>query len=246
MNHNVFDTLAAGYALGALDGQDLTDFEAHLAAGCARCTATLRDHAEALADLARSAPPAAPPARVREAPRGGRLRWAVATAAAVVAAAALTGAYVAARYEARLGQMAREAYALRQRLEKHEATLRDQLAIYAGAVDLLRDPATQVIALRGLGPSARATGRLIWNERSGGHLFVANLAPAPPGMTWELWTTAAAVPRPAGVFQVDASGKGSHRVTAVPGGTPVTVFAVTLEPEGGSPAPTGPMALASR
>ena|SRR5437879_4975476 len=102
-----------------------------------------------------------------------RLSWAVATAAAVVVAAWFTGAFVAARYEARLGQMARETAALRARLERDLAALNEQLAQYRSAADLLRDPATQVVALRGLGPSPEATGRVLWHPAIGGHLFVA-------------------------------------------------------------------------
>src|SRR5438094_100740 len=67
MNHEPFDTLAAAYALGALDGEELVEFEAHLAQECARCAVTLRESYEALAALARSAPPAVPPPEVKQA-----------------------------------------------------------------------------------------------------------------------------------------------------------------------------------
>ena len=63
------------------------------------------------------------------------------------------------------------------------------------------------------------------------------------GKVYELWTISAGQPRPAGVFTVDASGRATHPVA--PTRAPVDVFAVTLEPEGGVPAPTGPIVLAS-
>ena len=129
-------------------------------------------------------------------------------------------------------------------MEREIAALTDQLAAYRSAADLLRDPATRVVTLRGLGPSPEATGWVIWHQ-AGGQLFVANLPPAPPGKAYELWTIGETVPRPAGVFRVDAEGRATHRVEPVAGGRPVKVFAVTLEPEGGVPAPTGPMVLAS-
>ena len=236
-DHERFDTLAAVYALGALDGEERREFEAHLAQGCAQCAATLSQHEETLAALARSAPPMVPPPEVREAllarigaaaqrrerARRSWLTWAVATAAAVVVSAWFSGAFVAVRYEAQLGQMARESAALRE---------------------LLRDPATQVVALRG--PSPGATGRVIWHPKAGGHVFVANLPPSPPGKAYELWTIGDAAPQPAGVFRVDAQGRGSHRIAPAEDGAPVKVFAVTLEPEDGVPAPTGPMVLASK
>ena len=140
--------------------------------------------------------------------------------------------------------MAREAAALRARVQQDEAALREQIAVYQSTVDLLRDPTTRVVTLHGLGPSPEATGRIIWHPVSGGHVFVANLRAAPAGSALELWTIGDGAPQPAGLFQVDASGRGTHRIAAVEGGKPVKVFAVTLEPESGVPAPTGPMVLA--
>ena len=140
-----------------------------------------------------------------------RLSWAVATAAAVVVAAWFTGAFVAARYEARLGHMARE-----------------------------------TAALRGLGPSPEATGRVLWHPAIGGHLFVAGLPPAAPGKAYAVWSIADAAPRPAGVLRVDAEGRGSLRLAPAEGGKPVKVFAITLEPEVGVAAPSGPMVLRSK
>jgi anti-sigma-K factor RskA len=259
--HEPFDELAAGYAVGALDGEDVVRFETHLAEGCERCALTLLDSREALARAALAEPPAVPPAGVKaallarvkaEAPRPARgprsraswVPWAAATAAVAAVAALLTGGMVASRYEARLGQMARETAAVRERLLRDEAALREQVAVYRGAVELLRDPATRVIDLRGAGPSPEATARLVWHATAGGQLFVANLPPAPAGKAYELWTLGGPAPRPAGVFQVDASGRAIHPVAPVPGA--VARFAVTLEPEAGVPAPTGPIVLASR
>jgi anti-sigma-K factor RskA len=259
MSHEPYETLAATYAVGALDGQDLVDFERHLAGGCDVCQAALRESSETLATLARSRPPMIPPPAVKEellrriaaapAPRRAwRPRpfvWAVGTVAAVIAGAAFTGAFVATRYEAKLGVMARESAALRLRVEREEAALREQLAIYRSAADLLRDPQAQVVTLRGLGPSPEATARVIWHPANGGYLFVANLPSAPAGKAYELWTIGDAAPQPAGLFQVDSSGRAAHRIAPVEGGKPVKVFAVTLEVEGGVPKPEGPMVLAS-
>jgi anti-sigma-K factor RskA len=256
-DHDTFEELAAVYAVGALDGDDLARFEAHLAEGCARCTATLRYSREALHRLALAGPPAVPPPEVkaglmariaapRERVRGRAswVPWAAATAAAAAITAMITGGVVASRYEARLGQMARETAAVRERLLRSEAALRDQVAVYRGAVELLRDPATRVVDLRGAGPSPEASGRMVWHDKAGGHLFVANLPPAPAGKAYELWTLGGPAPQPAGTFQVDAAGRASHRVA--PAGAPPMKFAVTLEPEAGVPAPTGPIVLASR
>ena len=67
MSHEPFDTLAPVYAVGALDGDDLVRFEAHLREGCPACEAVLRESEEALAAMTREATPVIPPAHVREA-----------------------------------------------------------------------------------------------------------------------------------------------------------------------------------
>ena len=258
-SHEIFEELAAVYAVGALDGDDLVRFEAHLAEGCERCVTTLRESEQALARVALAGTPAVPPpavktglrqrvvadGRARRAPaRASWVPWAAATGAVAALAALLTGGFVASRYEARLGQMARETAAVRERLQRNEAALREQVAVYRNAVELLRDPATRVFELRGAGPSPEASGRLIWHDTAGGHLFVANLPPAPAGKAYELWTLGGAAPQAAGTFQVDAAGRATHRVQ--PAGGPSSKFAVTLEPEPGVAAPTGPIVLASR
>ena len=258
-NHEPYATLAATYAIGALDGQDRVDFERHLAGGCDVCEATLRESAETLAALARSRPPMIPPPAVKEAlvrrlaatapvrrgeARPRRLVWAVGTAAAVIAAAAFTGTWVATRYEAWVGEKAREWSAVRAELEAEANLLRKQIDVYANAADLLRDPQAQVVTLRGLGPSPEATGRVVWHPVRGGYVFVDKLPEAPKGMAYEMWTIGDGAPQPAGLFQVE-SGRAVHRIDPVKDGKPVKVFAVTLETEAGVPAPQGPMVLAS-
>ena len=85
MNHEPFETQAAAYALGALDGEERTQFEEHLARGCAACATAVREHREALADVVREAAPMIPPAHVKAAlmrrvaataaPRASWRRW---------------------------------------------------------------------------------------------------------------------------------------------------------------------------
>ena len=210
MNHEPFETLAPVYVAGALDGDDLVRFEAHLRDGCAECEAVLRASTEALAALAASATPTIPPAHVRDvllrrvdassrprSTRFGWVRWAAATAAAAVAAAVFTAGVVASRYEKRLGVIAREAAVLRDTMRREQATLRDELARARVVAVLLRDPATRVVVLNGLAPAPGASGRMVWHEKAGGQLYVRGLPPAPAGKAYELWTIAGATPKPA-------------------------------------------------
>ena len=249
-SHDTYETLAAVDAVGALDGDDLTGFETHLATGCDACASLVRESQEALAQLALAGPPAVPPPDVKarllqrlgsgeraRAQRRGWLTWAAATAAVVALAVMLASGIVASRYEAQLGRMAREMGQERERLQREEAALRTQVAV----LELLRDPATRVLELRG--ESSSAVARVIWNDKAGGHLLVANLPPAPAGKAYELWVLGGGQPRPAGLFQTDADGRAAQKVDAT---GEAKGFAVSLEPAQGVPAPTGPIVLASK
>ena len=253
-DHETYETLAAVYAVGALDGDDVARFEAHLAEGCERCEVIVRESREALARMAMAATPAVPPPHVKAAlharidaatrrPDARSLRrswlaWSAATAAVVALAAMLTSGIVASRYEAKLGQVAREIAGERERLQRQEAALRAQVA----AMELLRDPVTRIVELRSpLGTSAAA--RVIWNDKAGGYLMVANLPEAPAGKAYELWALGSGAPRAAGRLPVDAGGRAAQKVDS---GEPAKGFAITLEPASGVPAPTGPIVLASK
>lgn len=258
MNRDEINELAAVYALGALEGEDLARFEALLAARDPDSLAALEEFEAALVGLAAAAE--TPPSSVKAAlmariasegrarpnigavrPPQGRSRrslwptiWAGAMAAGIAAIA--VGLWVSSAYEKRLDGLAREAAVLRAELDRQQAV-----------VGLLRDPATQIIALSGLEPAPSARARMIWNAPVGGLFVAAGLPAIPDGKSYQLWAIVEkSAPVSAGVFTVDAKGVGSLRVPPLPGVGTVAVFAVTLEPAGGLSAPSGKMYLAGK
>ncbi len=261
MNRDEIAELAAGYALGALDAEDRARFEALLAAGDAEATAALGDFEGVLTGLAAETAETPPPAvkaalmaridaqgRSREAvvqtlssikpDRSRRSAWTLVLSGAMAAgiAAIAVGLVVSAAYDRRLSQLTQEAAALKQEAERQQSV-----------IALLRDPATQVVALSGLEPAPGAKARMLWHATAGGLLVAQGLPPAPEGKAYELWAIAGkGAPQPAGVFTVDAKGIGGLRVAPIPAAGAVDTFAVTLEPAGGVPAPTGAMYLAGR
>ena len=261
MNRDEIVALAAGYALGALDAEDRARFEALLVAGDAEATAALRDLESAVAGLAAETTATPSPAvkaalmaridaqgRSREAvvrtlssvrpDRPRRSTWTLVLSGALAAgiAAIAVGLIVSSAYDRRLTQLAYEAAALKQETERQQSL-----------VALLRDPATQVVALSGLGPAPGAKARMLWHATAGGLLVTQGLPPAPEGRAYELWAIAGtSAPVPAGIFTVDARGVGSLRVAPIQAAGAVDTFAVTLEPAAGGPAPTGPMYLAGK
>ena len=62
MDHENWLELADVYAAEALDGEDLSEFNAHLAAGCPLCQARIRETHEALAGISVSLEPISPAA----------------------------------------------------------------------------------------------------------------------------------------------------------------------------------------
>jgi anti-sigma-K factor RskA len=261
MNRDEIRELAALYALGGLEGEDRARFDALLASGNAEALAAVRDFEGALTGLAAATRVTPPPAvksalmarigaedqpvprlSVAEAPMQApppRALWPAVWAGALAAglAALVVGLSVSATYEKRLTELAKESATLRGELERQQAV-----------VALVRDPATKVVALGGLKPAPQARARMLWHARTGGLLLVTGgLPPAPEGKAYELWAIVGKnAPVPAGLFSVDAKGTGSLRVPPLPGVDQVDVFAVTLEPAGGVPAPTGAMYLAGR
>ncbi|HEU5189129.1 MAG TPA: anti-sigma factor [Methylomirabilota bacterium] len=257
MSRDELDELAAGYALGGLDAEDRARFEGLLRADEAARRA-LRRFEETLVRVAAERPEPPPPevkaallARVAASPRAGngarvvplhgrprRSVWTVVLAGAMAAgvAAIAVGLAVSSRYEHRLETLGQEARTLKAELDRQ-----------ASVLAILRDPATQMVALSGQTPSPGAHARMLWHEKAGGLLVAAGLPAPPPGKAYQLWAIVGkSAPVSAGVFTVDPKGTGSLRVPPLPGVSRVDVFAVTLEPEGGVPAPTGAMYLAGK
>ena len=256
MNREEIRELAAVYALGGLDGEDRARFEALLHSGDAEATAALRDFESTLADLsaesAEAPPPSAkahlmeriaaegrrePPSAVVTPFRWRRALWPAALAAGIAAIAAIAvGLSISASYEKRLDALAREAVVLKDEIERERR------------LDaILRDRDTEIVALSGREPAPAARARMIWNAHAGGLLVAAGLPPTPAGKAYQLWAIVGKNPPvSAGVFTVDAKGAGSLRVPPLTGVGKVDVFAVTLEPAGGLPAPSGHMYLAGK
>ncbi len=255
MNRDDIGELAAGYALGGLEDRERARFEALLRSGDPDALAALRDYEDALAGLAASAPEPPPPsvkaalmeriaaegrtAPVRDAlPPRRRALWPIIWTGAMAAglAAVVVGWAVSSTYEKRIDALARQADRLR-------ADLKSQQTVVA----ILRDPATQVVALRGLEPAPGARARMMWHAQAGGVFVTAGLPAPPQGRTYQLWAiTGQKPPVSAGVFGVDPSGTGSLVVPPLPGVARVDAFAVTLEPAGGLAAPSGAMYLLGR
>ena len=118
---------------------------------------------------------------------------------------------------------------LRQRARADESRLAVLAAADVKRVDLAGQPV-----------APRAAAQAYWS-RSRGMVFTAsNLPPLPAGRVYQLWVlTAQPAPISAGLLKPDAAGA-VNVIFDTPADIPTPVaMAVTIEPDGGVPAPTG-------
>ena len=121
----------------------------------------------------------------------------------------------------------------------------EELAAAQAEIDTLRAQAnaTAYDLLPTADAPANANGTAFFALDGTGVIFVANLDPAPEGRSYQVWyyPTTDSEPLPGATFQVDASGVGYMLIPADVG--LFTQITVTLEPEAGSAAPSGPLLL---
>jgi len=254
------EELLPAYALGALDGDDLRELEAHLAGGCEECRRQLALWQGDLEALAAEVEPVQPSdvarARVLRLAGSGvaspppmsvdvRPRWLRAAAAILLIGLAFWGLMGQARMERQVRNLEAERDRLSQQvndLDRQVGLAREEARRAQQALQVLAAPGVQSVVLAGLGPSPGAKGRTYVNPSTRDALFYAFDLPAlPADKTYELWFIAAGKPVAAGTFDVDPRGTGTVRVERVH--DQIQAWAVTIEPKGGMPQPTGAMVL---
>ena len=107
--------------------------------------------------------------------------------------------------------------------------------------DVLAAPDVVRVDLAGQAAAPQAAGRAFYSP-SRGLVFTANSLPLlPAGRVYQLWLVTASAPVSVGVMRPDNAGR-LRGVTQTAAGRP-TAIALTIEPEGGVPSPTGAMYL---
>src|SRR5712691_3654487 len=218
-------SLAAAYALHALDPDDEQRFEAHLA-GCDQCRADVSGYLESAAALAAAVEPADPPAELRDRiltqaragrpnvvplrPRRFGLQTTVSAAIAAVAACAAIG----------VGLWANS---LSNKLDDE----RQAAHARAAALAVLADPAARRV------PFAGRNATVAVSPSGTAALVASDLGPAPSGKTYEIWVIEGKTAKRAGLIEGGAE-NALRLQRPVPKGA---VVAVTLERDGGVDAP---------
>ncbi len=105
-------------------------------------------------------------------------------------------------------------------------------------------PDVKVVPLTNQG-ARQPLGRMMWNRSSNDWIMVTyNLRQPKPGMTYQVWLVTADAKISAGTFKPDANGGTFMHAKYALDRNALRAVAITEEPEGGMPAPTGPMVVA--
>jgi anti-sigma-K factor RskA len=264
MNRHVNPEDSDLYALGALDGAEMQELEAHVRT-CAQCAGEIDAARQRVALLGMAAPAVAPPARVKEAllrqvraeriPEAHRagvakaertdsgsraLRFAWLTP--VFGVAAVIFAALAAGIWMKDSRDNRRIHELEGQLALAE-TRSLEIARAADETDkLLGTPGTMRVALEQQAGWTSGRAGVLYNAKMG-MVACSGWLPAPPeGKSYQLWLVPMeGKPVP---LQVLSGGEWTQTLTAhVTPGMAAKAFAVTVEPKGGMPWPTGPKVL---
>ncbi len=120
-----------------------------------------------------------------------------------------------------------------------------QLARNREAVALLSSPGARMAMLAGTKDAPGAQAMLAYDKNGHAMLMARGLPSAPQGMAYQLWFIKDGKKMPGKVFTPDAAGNGVLEDEIPSAALESAVFAVTLEPEGGVPAPTGAIFMVS-
>ena len=255
MAHEDYKEMLPAQALSALDADDARALNQHLSE-CDECGQELADWENTAAVLALSANPVEPSRQVRErimsAVRGEREPesrvvpfpqsrsdiWRSFGLVGAVAAAVLIVVLII--WIVVLWQQNRS---LRRSNQSLASTIHS-MDRSNRFVDILSTPGARVTELQGNGPGSGATAQLV-HDRSGRAMLLANgLPPTPTGKEYQLWFIVGKNPPiPGRTFATDEVGRGALTDDVPEQAMGSAVFAVTLEPLGGSLSPTSPIYL---
>ena len=238
------DDLIDAYALGALEPDEVALVERHLPT-CDACRALL-EQARAVSDgLLLAVPAATPPAslrarilsRIHEESASQR----PATQQAPAAPATTPPDSALPERPERPGRMGR----LLRSLFGGEAPDIQDSAADTLLRELLLDPAVTIRPIPATEAASHAAARFIGTPaRHEGIVLARGLRPLDAAHAYQVWLLRGDQPQPNSLFAVDRAGRGIGIVRAGEAVLDFDALAITSEPAGGSPSPTGAIVLA--
>jgi hypothetical protein len=268
MAHEDYKDMLTAQALDALEAPAVRDLEAHLQ-GCAECRLQLsewEDTAAALAFASLEAKLLEPSRQLRgrilDAVRAdvkalettkqaedGHLQpanvlplkpsrtWSSAQSWGAIAAGVVLVGLVATLFV--LWKQNREARQELARLTEQVRDAQQQMIQQRDLLEIVAAPGTRMRELAGTKVMPGAHAMIAYDKTGRAILMATGLPPTPAGMAYQLWFIAGGKPMPGRVFTTDASGAGTFNDQVPAEALSAVVFAITLEPKDGMPAPTG-------
>src|SRR5688500_7928043 len=250
MHSERHDELLSLAALGVPLADDAPDYERLLEERCPECEPLLRELRVAATALAATTRPVTPrpglrqelldslgPARTRPERPSVAAGWAFAAAAAILFV-------IVARDDARLRREREELRARGSELARTIETARSELARRDLRARVFESDDVRLLFLGGQGPQPNARAKVFWSEQAKRGILVAgNLEPLPADRQYQLWVFAEGKPVDAGVFDADPAGRALFESKDLAAVAAAENFAVTVEPRGGVPQPSGPIVL---
>ncbi|HEU4767833.1 MAG TPA: anti-sigma factor, partial [Pyrinomonadaceae bacterium] len=131
-------------------------------------------------------------------------------------------------------------------LWKQNREMKDEMARSNEFVKLLTTPGSRMAELAGTAQASSATAKIAYDKNGHAMLMAHGLPPAPQGKEYQLWyIVGSKAPMPGKSFAPDDKGQGTLTDEMPHEAMDSAVFAITLEPAGGMPAPTGEIYLRS-
>ena len=246
MVHDDYKEMIPARAISALDVAEARALNEHLA-DCDECRRELQEWEATAAAMAISTDPMEPSPKVRErilseihhdVADGEVIPFRAATrnvwtsfgslgamAAVIVLTALIVGVIV---------------------LWRENRALQAELAQSREFLQLVNTPGARLTELKGVDLGGGATAKLVY-DNSGRAMLIANKLPnVPEGKAYQLWFIVGKnAPVPGKTFVPDTEGKGALTDQMPQAALNSTIFAITVEPRGGSRAPTSPIYLRS-
>jgi anti-sigma-K factor RskA len=254
-NDTAMHELAAAYVLGALSPEETRAFEAYLATSpeTQREVTEYREVGAMLATAARGPAPSGDlKGRILERVGSTKLtpidagrpqRSAVPAPLwlALAASLALATWLSASLYSARAQLAEREASA--DSVRAALAAVQGRLTQREKTLNWILEPGIELSVLNSTGSAEPRIQFFTNRQKRMAMVHAFNLGPAEAGKVYQLWFIQDGKPVPSVTFNAEADGHAMVENIEMPEGSGITHAAVTVEPTGGSPAPTSPVIL---
>ncbi len=237
MNHEELRDHYELYAMGIADEPERGEIREHLSRGCEVCMAEVKRARRLAALMGGSAPAAAPSPKLRR-----RILASVGYEqnkfglSPFLAAALLLSLFAVFYFSGRERDFAQ----LATRLDGQLRSQTIELTRLNEAFAIVNSSDTSVTSF-GSGQKQPPKGKVFVNPSQGVLLIASNLPPTQAGKAYEMWVIpngGKGTPIPAGVFQSNSDGAAMHIQRGAIDVSSKPVIAVTIEPEGGTQAPT--------